>query len=131
VSARLSSSNPSHAALLLHCIVSWWRFAQEPGIADSLRSGRQFSLYLPATSLSGIKAQVVAERVEAVLLGATANKSGDQALLEHHAVVNLRVQLYQFQGRRSTYLQYSRTTVLSPLRIVASQQNLRHDMIER
>jgi hypothetical protein len=54
--------------------------AQEPGIADSLRSGQQFSLYLPASSLSGIKAQVVAERVEAVLLGATATTKGEVLL---------------------------------------------------
>lgn len=46
---------------------------QEPGIGDSIRAGRQMTLYLPAQGIEDIrdlKAQVVAERVEAVLLGA-------------------------------------------------------------
>jgi hypothetical protein len=54
---------------------------QEPGIADALRIGSQFSLYLPASSLSGIKAQVVAERVEAVLLGAAPLAPGERLAL--------------------------------------------------
>ncbi|KAF8064571.1 hypothetical protein HT031_003371 [Scenedesmus sp. PABB004] len=72
-----------------------------PGMVDAIRGGQRFSIYLPASSLSGVKAQVVAERVEAVLLGARAKISG--AVSTVRLVHTGHAEFLDVEGRAHTF----------------------------
>ncbi|KAF8061072.1 hypothetical protein HT031_004532 [Scenedesmus sp. PABB004] len=78
---------------------------QVDGISFALQTDDQVSIYLPAQSLlSGIKAQVVANRVEAYVLGARAERVGAMSSVRlvhtgHAEFLNTTGQLFSFRSQ--------------------------------